>query len=102
MALALPFPSRRSLMAGTLAALALVLPSFWSLSWALNKSDKVFFSVFAAGTLARLAGLALTAFVVYRYTTLSLVAVLVSLATAFIVLSVVEMYFIQKQSRMAQ
>jgi hypothetical protein len=94
-----PFALRGSLAAGVLAALALVLPSYWSLSWALDRSDKVFYAVFAGGALFRLAGLAATAFGVYRYTRLSLAAVLVSLVFMFMVLVILEMYFLQRQKR---
>ncbi|MBI4396830.1 MAG: hypothetical protein HY548_07030, partial [Elusimicrobia bacterium] len=61
----------RPITIGILVALGMVLAGFWSLSWALNRSNKVFFSVFVAGTLFRLAGMAATVVIVLRYTVLA-------------------------------
>jgi hypothetical protein len=98
----LPFESlRRSLCLGIGIGLALVVPSFWSLSWALPRSDKIFYSVFVGGVFMRLSGLSVTAFVAYRSPGLSLVGVLMALVVSLIILSSIEMYFLQRQVKIA-
>lgn len=102
-AAAAPFDGwRQPVWVGMGAALALVLPSFWAVSWALPKPDKTFYTVFVCGSLYRLTGLALTAFWVHRRTRLPLPAVLVSLVAGFIALSCIEMYFVQRRARTVQ
>lgn len=94
------FPAwRAALWTGFGAALALALPSFWSLAWAMTRSDKVFFSVFAGGALFRLAGLAVLAGIVHRRTTLSLAAVLAAAVGALTALAMIEVFFIQREGR---
>ena len=96
----LPFRGLRpALLAGLGAALALALPSYWSLSWAMDRSDRVFYACFAGGVLFRLAGLALAALWIYRGARLPLAAALLSMTGGMFLLSMIEAYLIQRQVR---
>jgi drug/metabolite transporter (DMT)-like permease len=86
-----------SLLAGLGAALALALPSYWSLAWAVKRPDRVFFSVFAGGILFRLTGVAAAAFALRGRAGYSLPASLVTLVVALLVLSLIEAYFVHKE-----
>jgi hypothetical protein len=88
-----------SVLWGFGAALLLSWPSYWSLSWALNRSNKIFYSIFVAGTLFRLTGFAAAAYGVFRTPRLSMAAVLLSLVCGIVVSSFIEMYFIQKEAK---
>ncbi|MGQ0643941.1 MAG: hypothetical protein ACT4O3_00415 [Elusimicrobiota bacterium] len=90
---------KASVAAGLAGALLLVLPSYWTLAWALRRSDKVFFSAFAGGFLFRLAGFAAAAYAAHRFTSLSLPALALAAAGGLILLSFVEVYFIQRETR---
>ena len=80
-------------------AVVLVFPSFWSLSWALSLSDKIFYSVFVGGVLFRLAGLFLGAAAMYRFDRGSLAPFLIWVLGGFLVLFMIETFFIQDQAR---
>lgn len=80
-------------------AVLLVFPSFWSLSWALSRSDKIFYSVFVGGVLFRLAGLFLGAVAVFRFDRESLAPFLLWTLGGFLVLFMIETVFIQRQAR---
>ncbi len=90
---------RPSVLTGALVAWALALPSYGSLAWALRRTDRIFYGVFAAGIFLRLAGLAATAYVVYRKPGLNLAATLLALVGALFLLSFVEIYFLHRESR---
>jgi len=90
---------RTSLVLGGSVALVLVLPSYFSLAWALHKTDKMFYSVFAAGILYRLTGLAFTAWMVWRLARPRTAAVLLSAVGLVILLTPLELYFFQKEGR---
>lgn len=79
---------KQGIAAGILIALALTFASGKSLQWALNKP--FFYWVWGGGVLVRLFVFAATAFVVYRFTALSLVATMVTLALATTVFLVTE------------
>lgn len=75
---------------GLLLALLQSFASVGALQWAFHKS--FFYWVWGGGVLVRFIVFAVTAFVVYRYTNLSLVATLISLVIATTLFLVIESY----------
>jgi hypothetical protein len=92
-------PLRDAVWTGGGIALALALPSFWSVAWAMRRSDRVFYSVFVGGVLARFGGLFATAYAAWRQTFAQPAAVLVSLAAGLSALSLIELLFIRRAVR---
>jgi len=90
--------ARAEFAAGTALGFLLVAPSYFSLAWAMRRSDKTFYSVFAAGVLARLVVFAAAGYGAHRFTSLSFPAVLLSGIGAFFFLSLVEMYLLQREA----
>jgi len=82
-------PVSRGILAGILLALAESFLSTGALIWAWKKTT-LFYWVWAGGMLFRLLVFAATAFVVYRWTSLSLTATLVTLVGATTLFLVVE------------
>lgn len=97
---ALWWPSERvSYLLGLAVGGGLALTSYLSLSWALRRSDKIFYSVFVGGVLFRMSGLGVTGAVVWFYTSLSLPVVLLTVVGTLMALSFVEGYFILREGR---
>lgn len=91
-----PQPVGKGVALGLLIALVQSFVSVGSLGWALNK--EFFYWIWGAGVLFRFLVFFLTAFFVYRFTSLSLVATLVSLVTATTLFLVVESAVFLKKS----
>ncbi len=83
-------------------ALALALPSYWTLSWALRRSNSVFFSAFLGGMFGRLVGLAGGIAVVWRMDPIAVTPFALSAAGSLAGLSLIEVYFIGRQNRLPQ
>lgn len=84
--------------AGVVFSFALALPSYLALSAGLNRSDKVFFSVFLGGMGMRLAAGGTAIYVVYRVGCWSVPSFAVALAVGLMGLTVIELFFIQRQN----
>lgn len=100
--LALPFLGaegwRRPVWTGLAVALGLMLPSYWTLALTFRRSDKAFYSTFVGGALFRLAGLAATAYAAYRLER-PVAAVMLAAVGGLILLSFIELYFLQKEAK---
>lgn len=83
--------------AGLAVALGLALPSYWTLALAFRRSNHTFFSTFAGGTLFRLLGLAVAAFLTYRTARGLVATVMLACVGGLILLSFIEVYFLQKE-----
>lgn len=83
-------------------ALALALPSYWTLSWALRRSNSVFFSAFLGGMFGRLVGLAGGIVAVWRTDPTAVTPFALAAAGSLAGLSLIEVYFIGRQNRLPQ
>ena len=84
--------------AGVVFSFALALPSYLALSAGLNRSDKVFFSVFLGGMGIRLAAAGTAIYVVDRVGRWPVASFAVALAAGLMGLSLIELLFLQRQN----
>lgn len=80
-----------SIGVGLVLALIQSTLSVAAMRWAFHK--RIFFWVWGGGVLARFLFFGITAFIVYRFTNLNLVATLISMVTATTLLLVIESWF---------
>jgi hypothetical protein len=84
--------------AGVAFAFALAAPSYLALSACLHRSDKTFFGVFLGGMGVRLAAGGTAIYVVHRVGVWPVAPFAVALAVGLMGLSVIELFFIQRQN----
>jgi hypothetical protein len=83
----------RGLFLGCGAALIIVLTSFFTLTWAFDKSTKIFMKAFVAGFLGRLAFMVVTILIVSRFDWAHLSTTAVSLLGFYALLTYLEIRF---------
>lgn len=96
------FPSPEPVRWGVWLAAGLALPSYGALSVALRRSNAFFFSVFLGGMFMRLIGLAGGVVAVWRLDSPNLVPFALSAVLSLAGLSLIEVYFIGRQSTLPQ
>jgi len=82
---------------GYLVSLVNILFSFFSIKWAFNKSNSTFFAVVLGGMGVRFLILIAALFFVWKFTQISLTALIVSLVAFYLTLQFFEIKYIQKQ-----
>lgn len=94
------FPGGSPRAAGVALALVLVLPSYWSLSLTLRRSNTQFFGAFVGGVLGRMAGLGLGGVIVWSHARAALIPFVLSAVIGLMGLSFIELFFIGRQNRL--
>lgn len=82
---------------GYLVSLINMLFAFFSMKWAFNKSNKIFFTVILGGMGVRFVVLIGALFFVWKFAQIPIIAFIISLIGFYLLLQFFEIKFIQKQ-----
>lgn len=93
-------PDARAVNAGVGLAAVMVVASYWGLSLTLRRSNRAFYGALLGGMLARLGLSAVAVYGVWKYQLWPWVPFVLALAVSLVVLAVVEMFFMDRQTRL--